>query len=209
MKKFSVAFALILLSIFISSIAAYPYMPSKMAIHWDENGTPNGFSSKEIALSIVPIISFFLFLLLIAIPKIDPLKKNIQQFISYYYGMVLLILLFMLLLNISTILSNISINFITDAVLIGMAAIMFYVAILLKHAKMNWFVGIRTPWTLSSEEVWNKTHEIGSKLFLIIAVVTLASIFFPYKVWVLIISIISVSLFLVIYSYHEYRKEVQ
>ncbi len=205
-KAYRFAVLLILLSIFISSIVSYPYMPSKMAIHWNESGSPDGYASKEIALSIIPVASALLSLLFIAIPWIDPMKRNIQQFISYYYGMVIVFLLFMLLMNISMCLSNVSINVITQAVMIGISAMMLYIGILLKHAKMNWFVGIRTPWTLSSEEVWKKTHAIGSRMFIILAIIIFISIFLPYNFLIIFTSTMFVAAFLIVYSYYEYRK---
>jgi uncharacterized membrane protein len=75
--------------------------------------------------------------------------------------------------------------------------------------KSNWFVGIRTPWTLSSEDVWNKTHRLSGKLFMIVGLIMILGAFIPSRYFGLIfITIIIVLLFIpVVYSYLLYRKE--
>ena len=66
----------------------------------------------------------------------------------------------------------------TKFIIPAFAVLLFYIGILIKHAKRNWFIGIRTPWTLSSDKVWDKTHALGGKLFQVSAVITLGGIFF-------------------------------
>ena len=89
-----------------------------------------------------------------------------------------------------------------------MAILMFYIGILLEKAKQNWFIGIRTPWTLSSEKVWDKTHKLGARLFKTLAVIILASLLVPkYSIWIVIMPIIATALWLFIYSYLEFKKE--
>jgi uncharacterized membrane protein len=90
--------------------------------------------------------------------------------------------------------------------LIGL--LFFYIGILLENAKRNWFIGIRTPWTLSSEKVWNKTHKLGSKMFKISGIIVLIGFLFQkYVTYFILIPTLFVAFYLVIYSYVEYRKE--
>jgi uncharacterized membrane protein len=77
------------------------------------------------------------------------------------------------------------------------------------HAEPNWTIGIRTPWTLSNEEVWYKTHKLGGKLFRVVAVLSLLGLIFPqHAVWFILVPVVIVAIYLVVYSYLEYRKKI-
>jgi uncharacterized membrane protein len=90
------------------------------------------------------------------------------------------------------------------------ATLFYYSGVLIENAKRNWFIGIRTPWTLSSDRVWDKTHKIGGKLFKIAGIVALAAVFFETAaIFFIIVPVIIVSIYTVVYSYLEYQKESQ
>jgi len=91
-----------------------------------------------------------------------------------------------------------------------MGLLFIVIAELIKNAKQNYTIGIRTPWTLSSEKVWDKTHILGAKLFRVSGILTILSASIPkYSYIVLISTIILFTLILLIYSYSEYQKEVK
>ncbi len=202
----------IMVAIFIASLAIsiyfYPFVPEKMASHWNAEGKVNGYMPKNVALFLIPFIILFLSLLFIAIPKVDPMKSNIKSFKKYYDGFVILFLIFMLSLHIQIILWNIGLKIPFNLFIPSWVAILFfYVGILLENAQQNWFIGIRTPWTLSSEKVWNKTHRLGGKLFKIAAFIALAGIFFPkYAIWFILLPALAFAFCLIAYSYFEYQK---
>jgi uncharacterized membrane protein len=88
------------------------------------------------------------------------------------------------------------------------AALYYEIGVLIGQAKPNWFIGIRTPWTLSSPKVWEKTHALGGRLYRIAGLTALLGIFFPdVAVLFILVPALGVSLYLVVYSYREYRKE--
>lgn len=83
-----------------------------------------------------------------------------------------------------------------------------YLGFLLDHAEQTWFVGIRTPWTMSSERVWKKTHALGGTLFKIAGIISITGILFGrYALWFCIVPILFVAVYLVVYSYLEFRRE--
>jgi uncharacterized membrane protein len=204
------AVGLILIS-FILGIYVYPQLPGKLASHWNAQGKADGYMSKFWGLFLLPIISCGLFLLFLLIPRIDPLKANIDKFRGYYDGFMAIIMLFFFYLYLLTILWNLGRRFNMIAFLTPAFGILFYYCgILIKHAKRNWFIGIRTPWTLSSETVWEKTHQIGEKLFKIAGVLALLGVLFQrYAFALVIIPIIIAALYTFIYSYFEYQKEMK
>jgi uncharacterized membrane protein len=211
MRKSELIIAVIIILSFAISIYYYPQMPDKIASHWNAQGQVNGYMSKFWGLFLMPIISVGLYLLFILIPKIDPLKSNIQQFRKYYDGFVVLIMVFLFYLHLLTIFWNSGFRFNIITFLSPAFAILFYYAgILIENAKRNWFIGIRTPWTLSSDRVWDKTHKIGGKLFKIAGILVLGAIFFETAaIFFIIVPVIAVSIYTVVYSYIEYKKEMK
>jgi uncharacterized membrane protein len=209
MRKSELIIVGIILLSFAVGIYYYPQMPEKVASHWNAHGQVNGYMSKFWGLFLMPIISVGLLLLFILIPRIDPLKSNIQQFRKYYDGFVVLIIVFLFYLYLLTIFWNSGYTFNMITFLAPAFAILFYYAgILIENAKRNWFIGIRTPWTLSSDKVWDKTHKIGGKLFKIAGILALLAIFFErYAILIIVVPVIIVSIYTVVYSYFEYQKE--
>lgn len=189
----------------------YPQMPERMASHWNAEGQVNGYMSKFFGMLLMPFISIALLLLFILIPKIDPLKANIEKFRKHYDNFVLLIILFLFYLYLLTIFWNIGARFSMIQLLSPAFAVLFYYCgVLVENAKRNWFIGIRTPWTLSNEKVWSKTHKIGGKLFKIAGTIALFGIFFQgYALFFILLPVILVAAYTVIYSYFEYQKETK
>lgn len=98
----------------------------------------------------------------------------------------------------------------TVMMLPALAILFYYVGILVEKSKPNWFIGIRTPWTLSNEVVWEKTHKLGAKLFKGIAIFSLLGLIFQkYAIWIFLVPMITASIFIVAYSYFEYKKQVK
>ena len=118
-------------------------------------------------------------------------------------------IIFFFYIYILTILYNLGINFNMTYAILPVIAILFYlISVLLEKSKRNWFIGIKTPWTLSSDKVWDKTHKLGAKLFRLIAAFVLIGMFFPDQGMILfLIPLIIMVFWLYIYSYIEYRKE--
>jgi uncharacterized membrane protein len=210
MRKSEIIIVAIILLSFAIGIYYYLQMPDKIASHWNAQGQVNGYMSKFWGLFLMPIISVGLLLLYILIPKIDPLKSNIQQFRKYYDGFMVLIIVFLFYLYLLTIFWNSGFRFNIITFLSPAFAILFYYAgILIENAKRNWFIGIRTPWTLSSDRVWDKTHKIGGKLFKIAGILALGAMFFETAaIFFIIVPVIVVSIYTVVYSYFEYQKEI-
>jgi uncharacterized membrane protein len=211
MRKSEITVLIIILIVFALGIYLYPQMPEKMASHWNIQGQVDGYMSKFWGLFLMPIISVGLFILFVLIPRIDPLKENIAKFRKYFDNFVVLIILFLLYLYFLTILWNLGKRFNMIQVLAPAFGILFYYAgILIEHAKRNWFIGIRTPWTLSNEKVWQKTHEIGGRWFKIAGLIALLGVFLPsYAIFFVLLPIILVAVYTIIYSYFEYQKEVK
>ncbi|NYZ78044.1 SdpI family protein [Candidatus Micrarchaeota archaeon] len=209
MNKFDFTSLALIVLMFTAAAYFYSMLPDKIASHWNAQGQVDGWMEKGLALLLMPAITLAAFLLFYAIPSIDPLKKNIAAFKKYYDGFKLVFTLFFAYVFAMTLAFNFGYRFNFFTLLApGMAVLFYYIGVLMEHAERNWFVGIRTPWTLSSDRVWKKTHRLGALLFKIIAVLVLASAAFPeYAIYLFLIPVIAVAAILFIYSYFEYAKE--
>lgn len=211
MKKTVIISLLIILLSFIIGIYFYPQMDDLMASHWNAKGEVDDYMSKFWGLFLMPLVLIGLLLLFILIPRIDPLKKNIEKFRKYFNIFIVLIILFLFYIYLLTIFWNLGFRFSMNQFLPPALAILFYyIGVLVEKAKRNWFIGIRTPWTLSSDKVWEKTHQIGGKLFKVLGVITLLGIFFgDYTIFIVLVPAILVAGYTIVYSYFEYQKEVE
>ena len=200
---------LLLVLFFAVGIFSYPKLPYRMASHWNAKGEADGFMPRFWGVFLFPLISVGLFLLFILIPLIDPLRKNIERFRSYYDNFILIFMIFFFYIYLLSLLWNLNFRFNMNIMLIPAISILFYyVGVVVGHAKRNWFIGVRTPWTLSSDLVWKKTHKLGGKLFKFLALLILISLFFPNEfALIVLISVLAVSFYIIVYSYFEYQRE--
>ncbi|OIO41200.1 hypothetical protein AUJ62_03315 [Candidatus Pacearchaeota archaeon CG1_02_32_21] len=209
MNKLRIIAVAIIVLLFLIGMLSYQYLPDKIAGHWNSQGDVDGDMPKFLGIFLVPIIAVGLFLLFILVPKIDPLKENYKKFKNYYDSFILVMIIFMPYVYLLTIIWNFGIKFNMTSTLIPAVGVLFiYIGIILRNIKRNWFIGIRTPWTISSDRVWSKTHKLGSKLFIISGIITILGIFFPkYMIWFILIPVVISSIVCVVYSYLEFRKE--
>lgn len=199
---------LVIIAAFAVALFSYPQLPERTASHWDSSGNVNDTMPKFWGAFLIPLVMLAMYFVFQFIPRIDPKKKNIERFRTQYDTFILLILTFLFAAYVFTILWNFGIEIHPNLVFpIGLGVIFYYLGVLCHHAKRNYFIGIRTPWTLASERVWNKTHQLGGKLFKIAGVISVFSVFFgKYAVLIAIVPILVAVLVLFVYSYLEFRR---
>lgn len=197
----------------LAGILLWNHLPEQMASHWSVNDQVDGYMSKFWGVFLMPLISAGMFLLFLIIPNIDPLKANIAQFRETFNIFIALIVAFMLYIHGLTLTWSLGYQgFQMSAAMLPFLGILFIVVgYMLRKAKRNFFIGIRTPWTLSSDSVWDKTHQLGSILFMLSGAFAIAGSFFGGRTafWLIFVPLIGSTLFLVIYSYVLYRNETQ
>ncbi|MBK6792353.1 MAG: SdpI family protein [Anaerolineales bacterium] len=207
---------LVLLMIAVAVIAGallWNQLPEQMASHWNINDEVDGYISKFWGVFLMPLVVLGMFGLFIALPNMDPLKANIESFRSAFNLFILLITVFMLYIHGLTLawsLGNQSFKMST-MMLPFMGILFIFIGYLLRQAKRNFFIGIRTPWTLSSDSVWDKTHQLGSVLFMVSGALAFVGSFFGGMAafWLLFVPLMGSTLALVIYSYILYRSETK
>jgi uncharacterized membrane protein len=182
--------------------------PDLMAVHWGADGQADGYGSSFVGLWLIPLMVIGLTLLLAGIPNIDPLKENIQKFRADYNLFILMFALYMLYFQTLTLAYNLGwIHNLNQYLLPAFGIFFFFVGQLIGKAHRNYFIGIRTPWTLNDERVWDETHKRAAVAFKGAGAITLLGIFLPaFGIWILLVSILGAALYSLILSYVLFRR---
>lgn len=205
--RLSVAAGLVGLSAAVSLLAA-PSLPDHLVTHWSAAGEPDGSMAKGPALALIPVLAAGLVALLATVPRIDPLGENVEAFRVHYDRFVVALAAFMLVIHVGIVAYNLGYEFdFTLVILAAVAVLLYYVGIVLAHAERNWFVGVRTPWTLHSDEVWDRTHRLAGRLFKLTAVLTLVGLAFDeYAIYFLLVPAVATAIVTTAYSYYCYAR---
>jgi uncharacterized membrane protein len=208
MRKNALPLVILLLLAFTGALA-YPLLPSRMVVHWDATGTPDGFASKDVGALLVPILALALFGFFLVLPSLDPEHRgNIERFRRFYDGMVSVILAFLLYVHL--VLLAASLGYVGDpflALVPAIAALLYYLGVVLEHAKRNWFIGVRTPWTLSSEKVWDETNTLAGVLFKGAGAVALFGVAAPrHAAFFMLVPVVFAAAYSILYSYLAWRR---
>lgn len=209
MRRFALAMMAVSIAFFLIGICYYPQMPDNIAIHWDVSGGADGYAHKPWSIFFVPLLSAALAVLFTVIPRIDPLSKNIANFRRFYDLFALIVMGFLLYLYLPMIYWNLGARFnMIQAMSPAFSVLFYYAGIMTENARRNWFIGVRTPWTMSSDSVWDKTNRLAGKLMKAAGVLALLALLLPEHALVLILApAVFAGIYPTIYSYLEYRKE--
>ena len=201
----------------ILSIIAIPFLylaylwnslPEKVPIHWNIKGEIDGWGTKDQLILIVlalPVLIYGIFLL---VPLIDP-KKMLDKMGNKFYQLKFLMVLFMSVLAVF-ILYNVQHQSLSNMKMLYVLIGFLFVALgnYFQTLKPNYFIGIKTPWTLENETVWKETHKLGGKLWffggiLMILAVLLLPIETSFVVFIAATSIFAIVP--IVYSYTKYK----
>lgn len=208
-KTESLSLILIILAA-LTSIYFYIHFPLEVTSHWNIDGQPNGFMPRALGAFLLPIVMCITYLIFFFLPLIDPRKEQYNSFATSYNVIKTAVLACLFVIYIVTSLYNIGymIDVIT-VIPITIGLLMIAIGIAIRSIKLNWFIGIRTPWSLSSESVWRKTHNVGGYMFVIFGIILILMPFLPgtYAITIFLLGIILVTIIPVIYSYILFREE--
>lgn len=187
---------------------AYRRLPDTMATHWNIHGLADGYSDKLFGVWALPFFALVLYALFVYLPKLDPKHKNIAKFAPAWRLFQCNFFVFFLWLYALTIAWNLdtSVDFVR-LIGVGMGYMAIAVGLLLARAEQNWFIGIRTPWTLEDKSVWRKTHTLSAKLFYGAGVLSLLGLVWPSAMfWLVIGGFMAAALGSVGYSFMAYAR---
>lgn len=189
--------------------ATYAQLPDPLVTQWGLDGTPTTTMAKPLALAFVPALIALIWALFVVDYEIDPLGTNIATFAGAHDALGAATMGFLAYVHLAIVAWNLGFTFgIERAIVPPMAALLYVIGVVLPRAERNWFVGIRTPWTLSNETVWRRTHDRFGPLYKLAGVITLLGVLAPQQLLpvVLVGPVLLVSLASIVYSFHCYRE---
>jgi len=206
--KESIFWILILLP-FVYLLTIWKTLPELVPTHFDLLGNPNGWSDKNGLILLIGGMGIGTYILMLLIPKFDP-KKKIEQMGDKYYSLRLLLTIFMSLLSIYILYAGNGSKINPNLVIALIGALYAILGNYFQTLKPNYFIGIRTPWTLENEQIWKKTHRLAGRLWIAGGLLTIIISFLINSNLVLVIffGIITTIIVLVplVFSYTEFQK---
>ncbi|MCY8489268.1 SdpI family protein [Bacillus atrophaeus] len=209
MKKYLFSVVIIVLTV-LTWVFTYSSLPNDLVTHWGINGDADDYSSKFNAMMTFIGIMIIQYILMVIIPKIDP-KNNYKTFMRPYMAIFNTMFAVLFIINLITILTGLGydlpIPYLGSFVL---GAIFMVFGNFIQKVKPNFFLGIRTPWTLSNERVWKDTHRVSSKLFVLAGAIIMLTAFFPstYKETIIFTAAIGCIILSIVSSYFIYQRQL-
>jgi uncharacterized membrane protein len=212
-RSLAIAGGAIVVGMFALSAWAWPQIPAdaQVPIHWGPSGEIDGYGPKWLGLLGLPAVALGVVVLLSLIPRIEPRRENLARSAPAYIAICIAAVGFLAAIHVVAVMAALGNDVDVAAVALIGAGVMFAViGNFLGKTRSNWFFGIRTPWTLSSEESWTRTHRLGGRMFLglgllvLLATVLLGS---ALALWVMLAALAIGVAILFVYSYLVWRDD--
>jgi uncharacterized membrane protein len=191
-----------ILAMFALAGIAWPHAPESIPIHWGISGEPDNYAGKFFGLFGAPLIAVGVYVLVTVLPRLDPRKENYGKFWSKYLVIRTVIILVLTAIKTVTFLwvMGVSVNM-SAAVFMIVGFLLIILGNYMGKLRPTWFVGIRSPWTLSSDESWDKTHRLGGWLFVIVGLGMVVAAPFQEKIAFYIVGGAGAACILFLYAY--------
>jgi len=187
----------------------YPSLPDRVPIHWNIKGEIDGYGSKAFGAFAMPGINLAVYIMMLFLPHIDPRKKNYAGFRQTYQFTKYLLVLFLLGIEVLMLLTAMGVNLNVSFIIMLMVSLLFiFLGNVMGRFKHNYFVGIKTPWTLANEEVWRKTHRLAGPLWVLGGILNIVLSLLGGNIQVIGFIVIIVVMVVVplVYSFLAYRQ---
>lgn len=197
---------LITIATLVYTAVYYSRLPDRIATHWNINGQPDQFSDKFWGLALVPIMQLVMLLMFGLLPFLSPQRARIDSFANVYNMVCIYVLGFMGFVQVMIIQATSGTIDVTKWIVYGMIVMFGLVGNVLAKTKRNYWMGVRTPWTLESEEVWTRTHRFAGRAMVASSVIGLLLAVFGAPMMLVICIVIGACLLPVPYSFIIYKQ---
>lgn len=200
----SVLFILIALA---AVVWLYPRLPAQLPVHWDLHGEVDG-RLPRLWGAVFPALTILVLALLTALlPWISPRQFEIRPFAATFGVMMLAIQGMVLVIGLAVLLAGAGYALPIPAIaMLAVGVLLMVLGNYMGKLRKNFFIGIRTPWTLASDAVWERTHRLAGWLFVLAGVVVVAGVLLGAPIWLPLAAIVAATLIPVVYSLWIYRR---
>jgi uncharacterized membrane protein len=205
-KYFIVCFALIIACLLVTALL-FPHLPSRIPMHWNTRGQVDGYGPRWSLFLISPGIMLGILGLFAVLPWLSPRQFEVEPFRSTYLYIMLVIVAFQAYVHAlilwSAVTGQVTIH---KAIMGGVCLLIALLGNVMGKVRRNFYIGIRTPWTIADERVWNATHRLGGRAMFVGGLAGLALAFAGAKLWVVMATLIASVLMPAIYSLVYYKQ---
>lgn len=191
------------------ALAIYPSLPDRIPTHWNVAGEVDRWGSKATGVFGMWALNLGVYAMFLVMPLLDPRRANYVKFQSTYRALRTIFVVFMTALWVVTLAAAKGLPVDVGIVVPVMVSALFILfGNLMGRVRHNWFVGIRTPWTLANEEAWRLTHRAAGRAWVVGGLVSMAGAFFGHEVaaWTMGIGLGGATLFSVVYSFLAWKR---
>lgn len=197
----------LLVAALIYTAIVYPALPDLMPIHWNLRGEPDGWAEKRYAVWMMPGMMALLLAFLPALPALSPRQFSMASFLGTYNDMMLMVITLLGYLDILMLRAALDPHMpFFKALMIGMHLMFILLGNVLGKTRRNYFMGIRTPWTLSSDEVWIGTHRMGARVFVATGIIGIVAVCLGVPPEATLLLLIPLIVAPIVYSYVLYKR---
>lgn len=158
----------LLAAMFLVAGLTWSHAPDRIPMHWGMNGEVNGYGGRFEGLLLLPLVALAIYITFLVVPRLDPGRANYAQFAGAYKLFRFSILMFLsLLYGVIHLWIRGFRAPISTLIPMSVGGMFLIIGGLMGKIRPNWFVGIRTPWTLSSKRAWTKTHRAAGWVFIL------------------------------------------
>lgn len=185
----------------------YPHLPARVPDHWDLAGHVDGWTSRWWAVATPVLVLLGLMLLTWLLPVISPRRFEITPFARVYTGLMLVIEGVIVVISVCVLLAGAGYAVpMQTVVVLAVGALLLILGNYMGKLRKNFFIGIRTPWTLASDAVWERTHRLGGWVLMLAGVVYIVLALVGVNQVVLVIVIVVAALLPALYSFVIYKR---
>jgi uncharacterized membrane protein len=197
--------ALVVLSILLPAVV-YQRLPDPVPVHWNAAGAADGFAPKPWGPFLLPMVVAAMYLLLTCVGRLSARATSIDRFRRVYDIMQVVILGFLAVVNLFVVLAGIDSSVAIDRAIPAATGLLFVVlGNYMGKVTRNSVVGIRTPWTLASDEVWLRTNRLGGRLLVVAGAALVIVGVVRGGILVVVTAVVAAAVIPVIYSYVVHR----
>jgi uncharacterized membrane protein len=202
------AFSLALIAgSFLFSAAVYLWLPDQIPSHWNLAGEVDSTMSKTWGAFMMPLIMLGLYGVFRVIPALSPKGYGIEAANSGFVGIRVAVFSLFALLNVLILLAALGVPIaMGSAVSMAVGGLLAVLGWFLDRLPRNFYVGIRTPWTIVDEDNWTRTHRLGKWLFMAAGFVMVVGGIMRANVFVIVAAALAAGLVPMVYSYLIYRQ---
>lgn len=206
-RNYYFAGILLIVAVLGATAAVYSQLPAVVPVHWDAHGNINGWGAKWTLIVINPAVMAGILLLFTVLPWLSPRHFEVDTFRSTYLYIMVVILAVLAYIHMLLLAAGLSLGIdINRAIMGGISLLIALLGNVLGKVRRNFYVGVRTPWTIANEQVWNATHRLAAKTLFAGGLLALLCVLFRGPFWLPVSIILVAALIPVLYSLVYYKQ---